>query len=71
MGKVSINRERIKYINNSLVLGKSYTCNSKKIEKVDLKAGSVLLNFEDKTQIPVTLGDLKKLHQNQKIELED
>ena len=71
MGKVSINKERIKYINNRLVLGKPYTCNDKKLVKVSPKDGGVILNFTDKTQIPVTLGDLKKLYNDQHLKLED
>lgn len=70
MGKKSINEERAKYINSRLTLGKSYTCNDKKIKRVSLASGEALLAFEDDVTLPVSLGDLKKLHKKSKIILD-
>ena len=68
--KLSINQERAKYINSRLTIGKSYTCNDKKINKVELEKGSAFLKFEDETKVPVTFKDLKMLHQDTKIEID-
>ncbi|NRA46894.1 MAG: hypothetical protein HRU09_18245 [Oligoflexales bacterium] len=68
--KLSINQERAKYINSRLTLGKPYTCNDKKINKVELEKGTAFLKFEDDTKVPVSFKDLKMLHQNTKIDIE-
>ena len=68
--KLSINQERARYINSRLTLGKPYTCNDKKINKVELEKGTAFIKFEDDSKIPVTFKDLKKLHQDTKIEID-
>ncbi|MFK7828132.1 MAG: hypothetical protein AB8G05_28550 [Oligoflexales bacterium] len=68
--KLSINQERARYINSRLTLGKPYTCNDKKIDKVELEKGSAFLKFDDETKVPVSFKDLKLLHQDTKIEIE-
>ena len=70
MVKKSVNEERAKHINSRLTLGKSYTCNDKKIKGVSLASGEAILAFEDDATLPVSLGELKKLHKKSKIILD-
>lgn len=68
--KLSVNQERARYINSRLTLGKAYTCNDKKIDKVELEKGSAFLKFDDDSRVSVSYKELKKLHQDTKIEIE-